>query len=52
MSGSRVDQRGEGKRGNHKNILPFVGRVLGQVRFYGERERGGAVDGQRRGKPI
>ena len=28
-------------RGNLENTLPFVGRVLGQVRLYGERGRGG-----------
>ena len=38
MSGSRGDRRVEGEWGNHKNNLLFVGRVLGQVRLYGEKE--------------
>ena len=41
MSGSRVYRRGEGKRSDHEKTLPFVGRVLVQVRLYWERERGG-----------
>ena len=52
MSGSRVDRLGDGERGDHENTFPFVGRVSGQLRLYGERERGGRGDGQRRGKPI
>ena len=40
-SRARGDQRGEGARGDHKNNIPLVGRVLGQVRLYGERGRGG-----------
>ena len=31
----RGDRRGEGERGDHKNTLPFGGRVLGHVRLYG-----------------
>ena len=31
---------GEGEREDHKNTLPLVGRVSGQVRLYGESERG------------
>ena len=34
------DRRGEVARGDHENTLPFVGRVLGQVRLYRERGRG------------
>ena len=34
-------RRGEGERGDHKNTLPFVGRVMGKVRLYGERGGGG-----------
>ena len=30
-----------GHQGDHDNPLPFLGRVLGHVRFYGKRERGG-----------
>ena len=41
MSGSRVDQQVEGARGDQENTLPLVGKVLGQVQLYGERERGG-----------
>ena len=37
----RGDQWGEGERGDHENTLPLEGRVLGQVRLYGERGRGG-----------
>ena len=29
--------------GRHQKPLPFVGRVLGHVQLYGERERGGGV---------
>ena len=50
MSGSRGDRRVEGEQGDHKNTLPFVRRVLGQVRLYGERERvgeGGKMDRDR-----
>ena len=35
-SGSRGDRRGEGARGDHENTLLLVGRVLVQVRLYGE----------------
>ena len=38
---ARGNRRGEGERGDHENNLPLVGRVLGQVRLYGERGRGG-----------
>ena len=31
--------------GLHKNILPFVGRVLGHVQLYREQERGGGGGG-------
>ena len=31
---------GEGKRDDHENTLPLVGRVSGQVRLYEERGRG------------
>ena len=34
------DLWGEGERGDHENTLPFVGRVMGKVRLYGERGRG------------
>ena len=34
-------RRGEGEREDHENTLPLVGRVLGQVRLYEERGRGG-----------
>ena len=37
----RSDRRGEGERGNHENTLPLGGRVLGHIRLYGERGRGG-----------
>ena len=41
MSGSRADRRRrEVEQGDQKN-LPFVGRVSGQVRLYGENKRGG-----------
>ena len=50
MSGSRVDWPVEGARGDHKITLLFVGRVLGKVRLYGERERGGRGGRQRQGK--
>ena len=33
--------RVEGAQDDHKNDLPSVGKVLGQVRLYGERGRGG-----------
>ena len=32
---AREDRRGEGARGDHENTLPFVGRVVVQVRLYG-----------------
>ena len=38
------DQRVEGERGDHKNTLLLVGRVLVQVRLYGERGREGGAD--------
>ena len=41
MSGSRVDWRVEGAQGDHKNTLPFLGKLLGQVGLYEEMERGG-----------
>ena len=44
MSGSRVDWRVEGEWVNHENTILFVGRVLGQVMLYGERERGGETE--------
>ena len=31
-------RRGEGERDDHENTLPFVGRVSGHVRLYGESE--------------
>ena len=34
------DRQGESKQGDHENTLLFVGRVMGQVRLYGERGRG------------
>ena len=34
------DRRGEGERGDHKNTLPSVGRVMVQVQLYRERGRG------------
>ena len=37
----RGNRRGEGERGDRENTLPLVGRVLGQVRLYGEKGRGG-----------
>ena len=39
-------QRGEGEKSDHENTLPLGGRVLGHVRLYGERGRGGG--GQKR----
>ena len=39
-------QRGEGTRSDDENNLPLRGRVLGHVRLYGERGRGG-VGGDR-----
>ena len=33
--------RGEGARSDHENTLPLGGRVLGHIRLYGERGRGG-----------
>ena len=45
MSNSSVNCQGEGNRGDHKNTLTFVGRVLGQVRPNGEREREGGGGG-------
>ena len=41
---ARGDRRGEGARGNHENTLLLVGRVLGQVRLYREKGRGGGAD--------
>ena len=41
MSRSRKDRLAEGDLGNHENTLLFIGRLLGQVWLYGERERGG-----------
>ena len=38
---ARGNRRGEGKQDDHKNTLPLVGRVSGQVRLYEERERRG-----------
>ena len=35
---------GTGKRGDHEPPPLFIGRVLGQVRLYKERERGGGED--------
>ena len=53
MSRFRVDLRVEVARGDHENTLPFVGSVLGQVRLYGERERGVRGRGrQSRGNKI
>ena len=43
------DQRGEGERSNHINNLPFVGRLMGQVRLYGERGRVGGEGADRDG---
>ena len=40
-SESRRDRRGEVVQGDYENTLLFVGRVLGQVRLYGKRGRGG-----------
>ena len=37
-------QQDEGARGDHKNNLPLGGRVLGHVRLYGERGRGGQTE--------
>ena len=37
---ARGDQRGEGTWGDHEKTLLFVGRLVGQVRLYGERGRG------------
>ena len=39
-SEDRGNRQGEGERGDHKNTLPLVGRVSGQVRLYGESEGG------------
>ena len=46
MSESRVHWRVEGARGNHENTIFFVGRVLGQVQLYREREREGGGGGR------
>ena len=40
-SSGQGGRRGEGERGNHENTLPFVERVMRQVRLYKERGRGG-----------
>ena len=34
----------EGVWGDHENTLPLLGRVLRQVRLYGERGRGGQTE--------
>ena len=31
--------------GQHKNTLPFVGRVLGHIQLYGEQDIGGGGEG-------
>ena len=40
-SEARGGRRGEGERDDHKNTLPLVGRVSGQVQLYWERGRRG-----------
>ena len=43
-SGSRQEGRGQrdaDKQKDHENTLPFIGRVVGHVRLYGERGREG-----------
>ena len=45
-TGVRSQQDGRGQRGAHahKTTLPFVGRVVGHVRLYGERGREGGAE--------
>ena len=38
--------------GRHENTLPFVGRVLGHMKLYGERERGGGEYRQTTGSRL
>ena len=44
-TGVRSHQEGQGQRDadahSHETTLPFVGKVVGHVRLYGEREGGG-----------
>ena len=47
-SKARGDRRGEGERDDHENTLPLIGRVSGQVRFYGESGSGVGGSRQRR----
>ena len=40
----------EGKWGNQRRSLPFIGRVQSHIRLYKELKNGGAEDERRRGK--